>query len=522
MADGPSEHTWLRRASTVGLFIVALGAGVFLARPIGSASIGFDSQVAVLDFDRLLAGRQLEQALTTTPKPLLTFVYGPLELITRDWRSVAWATLLAFAAAVVLTAELARRAGGIAAWAFVGVGLAGSAALLFDVGYALAVPWALLGWSIAGLAIERARPRYGIAGLALLLACLARIETVAILGLALLVLILLRLPAVRRWLGGVGIGQPPGRAWLVLVGFGAFPIMALHDAFIYGQPLFWLNVAGRYSAGTTNVVLSPSALLGSIAEHYLDIWPLVALALVGAWALGRGRTWALLIGIVALGPGLIVLLLALAWRHVYVPDRYLAATDIAVIVAAGMGLARLLDLALERFSRSRPTPASRSRTQLAAAVGLSIIVAVVTVWPSGILDPGLRAGVAASLDLATNVDQMEPTLQGIVDRTPGARAWPPAVGVPALLLVPLPYRPRLAIDLGLPTTMLGDAGPWNRPASGQPVPGQFVVLSPPADGASGSSPYETSAALTLDGVRIVPVASDPGRGWWISAIEPAP
>src|SRR5450432_471334 len=118
-----------RRLSATGLFLAAIAIGVYVARPLRTASVGYDSQVSVIDFARLIAGRHVEQFLSTTPKPLPTFVFGPLELLSHDWRSLAWATVIAFAIGVVLSAELARRIGGMLAWAFVGVAMIGSAAL---------------------------------------------------------------------------------------------------------------------------------------------------------------------------------------------------------------------------------------------------------------------------------------------------------------------------------------------------------------------------------------------------------
>src|ERR1019366_132938 len=403
----------LRRISVAGLFLGALAIGGFLARPVATASVGFDSRVAVVDFSRLLGGRHVTEFLTTTPKPLLTFIFGPLQLLTHDWRALAGRTLLAFAFAVVLTAELARRVGGTPAWAFAGVGLAGSGALLFDVGYSLAVPWALVGGSIAALAVSQPRPRYGLAGIALLLATLARLETLLIVGLVALVLVGLELPIVARTLERRAIGRPPRRAWLVLVGFGALPIMGLHDLLIYGDPLFWLTVAARYSAGYAHPILRPPALL----------------------------------------------LLILAFRRIYVPDRYLAPIDIAAIVAAGIGAAWLLGIGLARIVRRFRATLGRAGSLGAAALGISIVLAIVLTWPSGILDASLRGTVRNSLALAADVDRMVPILRSTVDRTPGARTWPTAKGTPTLLLVPLPYRPRLSVDLDVPASILGDVSP---------------------------------------------------------------
>jgi hypothetical protein len=511
-----------RGMSVVGLFCGALAVGAWLARPFATASIAFDSQVAVVDFSRLLAGRHVTEFLSTTPKPLLTFIFGPLELLTHDWSTLAWATLLAFAFGVVLTAELARRMGGTAAWAFVGVGLAGSGALMFDVGYSLAIPWALVGWSVAGLAVSRPQPRYGLAGIALLLATLARLETLLIISVALIVLAAFELPLIARSLERRGIGRPPRRAWLILIGFGALVVMSLHDLLIYGDPLFWSTVAGRYSAGDPNV-LSPFALFRLIGKHYVEIWPLVILALVGVWRLIRVQAWAVVAGLVAMGPGMAAFLLFLAFRRISVPDRYLAPIDISAIVAAGMGTAWLLGRGLARLEPMLGRAAQRTRPLTVGAIGASALLAIVVTWPSGIFDAGIRTSIDGSLALAADLDQMMPSLRAIVDRTPGAQTVPMAKATAPLLLAPRAYQPRLSLDLGVPGTMLGDVSAWASSARGHPIPGQFVVHDLNADGSAAAfRPYETSVAITLDGVRIVPVASDPIQGWWITEIEPIP
>jgi hypothetical protein len=513
----------VRGISAAALFGVTLAIGGSLARPVSTASIGFDSQVAVVDFSRLLAGRHVTDFLSTTPKPLLTFIFGPLELLTHDWRTLAWATLLAFGLGVVLAAELARRIGGTQAWAFVGVGLAGSGALLFDVGYSLAIPWALVGWSVAGLAVSRPQPRYGLAGVALLLATLARLETLLIVGLVAVVLAAIELPFIARALARHAIGRPPRRAWLILVGFGALLVMGLHDLLIYGDPVFWSTVAARYSAGVPDQVLGPLRVIRLILGHYLEIWPLVVLGLVGIGKLIRDRAWALLAGLVAMGPGMAVFLLFLAFRRIVVPDRYLAPIDLAGIVAAGIGTAWLVGLGLARLEQALGVAGDRARPLTAGAIGASIVLAVVVIWPSGILDVGLQSAVDQSLALAADLDHMTPTLRAIVDRTPGAQAGSMASGPPRLLLAPRPYQPRLSLDLGVPGMILGDVSPWASSAGGHPLAGQFVAHDRHADGSgAGFQPYETVVAITLDGVRVVPIASDPAQGWWITQIDRVP
>jgi hypothetical protein len=522
------SYLTLRWFSVAGLFGMALAVGLLLARPLKAASIGFDSQVAVLDFARLLAGRHVELFLATTPKPLLTLIFGPLELLTHDWRTLTWATLIAFGLAVVLSAELARRFGGIAAWAFVGVGLAGSGALLFDVGYALAIPWALLGWSIAGLAISQPQPRYGLAGIALLLATLARIETLLIVGLVAVVLVGLNVPPLARAAEARGIGRPPRRAGLVLVAFAALPIMCLHDLLIYGDPLFWSTVSARYSATTPLTILRLPAVFMVIVRHYVHLWLLTLLGLAGVARLLRERAWGVLVGLIALGPGMAMLLLFLAFRHIYVPNRYLAPIDIVLIFAAGIGTAWILREGVAWLGRR---PGSRQLGAAAWTAGLvsaaAISLAVVAAWPSGILDSTLRQSVATSLALAADIDRMVPILRQIVDQSPGARVGPSGrsgtagKSNPALLLVPLPYRPGISIDLDIPLTNIGGIQPSRvGPPGGYPAIGQFVAHDRHADGELPAfRPYETTVVRTINGVSIVPIASDPNRGWWITEIQ---
>jgi hypothetical protein len=514
----------LQWTAAVLMTAFAVALGVFLARPIHAASIAFDSQVAVLDFNRLVNGRRVEVFLSTTPKPLLTFIFGPLEMLTRDWRSVAWATLLAFGVGVALVAELVRRSAGWFAWLFVGVGLAGSAALLFDVAYALAVPWAMLCWAVAGLALSRPTPRYAVAGLALLLATLARLESILIVGLVALILVAFAIPPVARAAARARLGRPPRRAWLLLLGLGALPIMAIHDQLIYGDPLFWSTVAGRYSAVTTQHILSPLQLAEWIARHELRLLPLVILGLIGFAHLVRIRAWVLVVGVLAMGPGLIVFLEYLAARHIFVPDRYVAPADIAGIVAAGIGAAWVAQAAIDRLVRDRAdAPRARSLVTGVAVVGVAL-AAVISTWPTGILDRDLRASAHRSLALAANLDQMLPTLRRIVEETPGAQTWPKAgqstTADERSIFVPQPYLPRMSVDLDAPLGVIAGSSVAAGPGGGHLQPGQHVAHDRHGDGESSVwQPFESDSPVTVDGVLVVPVKSDPARGWWISSIQ---
>ena len=80
-----------------------------------------DSMASVLYFQRLTAGQQLEVNVLTTPKPILTLVYGLTWSLTHDWRAVVWETIAIHGASVALAVFLAWRVAGAAAAAFVAV-----------------------------------------------------------------------------------------------------------------------------------------------------------------------------------------------------------------------------------------------------------------------------------------------------------------------------------------------------------------------------------------------------------------
>ena len=231
------------------------------------ASIAPDSQAAVLYFERILAGQRLEVFVPTNPKPLLSVIFGGLYQLTGDWRTLAWVTLLAHASGVTLTALLATRVGGWIAGTVVGVLLMLNTNLLYDVGFALAVPFALVGWAVAGLAWSARTPRYAIAGLALAWATLARLETVALIGMIILALAWGTF-APARW----RIATVPRLAWLVPgLALLAFPVMLIHDQLLTGDPMYWASVAPRYAAQGTARLPSLGEVAGAMIERYWEL-----------------------------------------------------------------------------------------------------------------------------------------------------------------------------------------------------------------------------------------------------------
>ena len=481
-----------RRLARLGLFAIAVTIGSIVARPFDSASIAVDSQACVLYFERIVGGQRLETFVPTTPKPLLTLIFGVLETTTRDWRTLAWATLIVFAVAVLLAAELARRSGGWAGWAFVGLGLIGSEALIFDVGYALATPWALLLVSAAGLALTGERPRRAVAGVLLLLAVLARLEVVLVLGVATVVLVW-RQVRPGRW---ADRHRPTGGAWL-MIGWLSLPTMAIHDWLLTGDPLYWTTVAARYSAISGYAVLDPPGMLAWLATHVAAEWPLAILGIGGLLGLLVSRRWVLAAGLTAFGPGMAGLLLLLAIDHVYFPDRYAAPIDIALVTAAGW-LVGQVATAVARASTPAVPPI--------LTIVLAMVIGVATVWPVGVLAPELRSKIQNSLTAAADTDRVEPTLLALsANRRTVFRA-------------PTAVRERLAIDLGVPLTRMLDL--YRKPArpdDWQSAVGHIVFHDRHVDEALPA--LEVTTTRPFGGAVAVPLQVDAEAGYWVIEIR---
>lgn len=497
---------------TIGLAMLALVAAIVaieLARPLRTASIAYDSQVAVLHFQRLVDGQHLEAFVATTPKPFLTAVYGVLYTLFGDWRPIAWATIGAYVVGVVMAARLADRIAGPVAGTVAGVAVLVAPSLLFDVGFALATPWALALWLAAGLALTGARPRWGVAGLCLALATLARVETLVVIGVAALAVTWSSFAPLRFVPGG----RAPGRAWLVpLVAALAIPVMLVHDALLTGDPLFWTTVAGRYSAATRFRVLTPLETIGFLVERYWSLGGLVLLA-----AIGLANTWwsgrrAVALGLIAFGPGIAAFLVLLAVRGIFVSDRYAAPIDLAVAFAAGLGFSALVEMMRPAVAGTLSWIGSRAGATLVAG---SAAVAVLVAGPYWVVDPGLRPGVQRSSRLALDIDRAAPLIRAAAAATGGTAADRPWV------LVPTPVRPRMAVSAALPLNQIDSTDPARVDlAAGYPAPGQIIVHSASGDPeAPGFADLETAVERTVHGVTVEPLLADADRQLWVIRIR---
>lgn len=483
-------------------------------RPFEAGPVSYDGGSSVIHFLRITSGQHLEAFISTTPKPLLTVVFGLLYHVFGDWRALSWATIGAYGVAIALSAWLATRLAGVVAGAFAAVALIASPALLAEVGIASAVPWAMVGWAAAGLAVTTERPRWALAGLALLLASLARLETLVVVMAALLVLVGL-------WIVGRRRGQVlvPAGSWWLLLGFGALPVMLLHDWLLNGDPFFWLSVSARYSEAAGSAVLTPVRLARQLVIRYLPFLGFGLFALVGLTALARLRRWAILIGLLALGPAILVFLLLLATRGTFVTLRYAVPADVALAVSAaiGAGVSWSWISVRVRWLRGRPALASTTGVML---LGL---IALLAGWPPAPLNGATRETAARQLDVARRERAVVPILETRLSTLPGNRdlVAPPGQAQYALL-VPVSMRTLLAVDLALPLTRLGSTS-----AAGlDPLPGWLAVTElvyhdevadPP--GANYGLVEVTAPTQVADGLTLVPFGGDHPPGMWLLEVR---
>ncbi|MDQ6682284.1 MAG: hypothetical protein M3Y88_03320 [Chloroflexota bacterium] len=495
------------------VFLAEMGVGLELARPFKTAAIAYDTAASVIHFERMASGRHLEAVLNTTPKPLLTVVDGLLYALTGDWRPIAWATLAAFAAAAAIASYVAARLDGWLAAGLVAVAFGTSGGLWIDAGLSLAVAWALLGLALAALAVTSARPRYGLAGVAILLASLARIESLALVPVAVasLAWASTRNPPSRR---------PPRAAWLVpLVPTLAIPIMLIHDWILIGDPMYWARIADLYSATTRSPILAPGGMLAALAGHGVHEIGFLILAVVGIVRLARGRSRALAIGLIGLCLGVSALLVLLAARHIYVSDRYFLLIDAALILAAGFGASAIAELLSLAAMRVRSVGIPRI-VRPVAAMTLGGLVAIALGWPLASFDPRVRSTLGTHLALsehfATSLPLIRaalaaPSRQAGVGRQPSVR-----------LSVPLPLLPRAVVDTDLSWLQVGlNAGV--EPGSQFPIAGQIVFHDRLGDPRlKVLTAIEVVTPRRVGSVVVRPLRVDRAAGYWLVLGAQAP
>ena len=489
---------------------LSLAVGLAIVRPFTDVPVSFDAQATVVYFDRLVGGVRLEQALSTTPKPFLTLVEGAAHRLTGGWLVVVWLTILAQAIGAGLAVALAGRSMGLAAGIAGGFVVAGMPLLIEDAAFGNAVPWALLGWLLAGLLLSGARPRPGLAGLALLAATLCRLETLVIVVAIGVALAWARfgpwpLPGPRP--------TPPPRAWLaVVIPFAALPVMLVHDWLLTGDPLFWIKVSQAYSEAARWVrdVKEPVERITWFVRRYASLWPAVALAVVGLVALARRRQWGLLVGLGAIGPGIAAFIVLLAARGLYAPDRYALPIDLALFLLAAMGFGQLVELTAERVGR-----AAIAR-RLIVGGAFAVAIGGVALARIGPFDPSLRGTISDLRTLNENAARVEPLLRSRAAQGSTAEAigW----------IVPTAVRPRIAVDLGVPLTdIAGLSTAWIDPSSGLLRDGQVLFHDRQGDLPRGRyGVLESDGELSLGSFTLRPLLVDDMTGAWVYQVVATP
>jgi hypothetical protein len=534
-----------RRVQRFVPWLAATGVAAVVALQLGwpVGSVAFDAVASTLHWERIVSGHHLETYLPTTPKPVLTVVYGPLYGLTDGWTAISWAAIGAFVATVALIAVLVSRRAGLLAGAFTAVALAGSPLLLRDAHLAHAAPWATVACGLAGWAALRDRPRWDLVGLALLAAALLRLELVVITGTALGILVLSTVvsrvaPASRRW-------RAPRGAWLVGLGLLAFPIMAVHDWLLIGDPLWWTTVSVQWSAVIADRVASPAVLAGEMVGRYASGPLLAGLALVGVVRIVRAGLVPLWVGLLGLGPGTLALFLLMTARGQYVNERYYISMDVAVIVAAAFGLgwvAERAGRAAAGASRAGPALADASvpapgpvgiagrvpvpgalLTTAGLAIAGILAVAATPGWAG--FGTGMRADVRTFRSQAENARVAMPPLRAEVDAIEGARDWPDgSAPTDAIVVLPIALWPQASLDLDLPLTrfeMLVRADV--DVASGYPAVGRLVLHDRSLVAARPRVPeLEVVEPTPFGDVLVVPLLADPHRGVWLLRLKPAP
>jgi hypothetical protein len=501
----------------LALFATASGIAFLVIRPVHAGQVGFDMAASVLYFDRIVAGQRLEAFISATPKPLFTVVYGAVHALTGDWRPISWIAIVVYGLAVVAATELAGRLAGLAAAGFAAVGCIGSYILLEDASAAYSVGPAFLLWTSAGLLLTGPRPRYALAGLALMVAGLARFETLLLDGLIVVVLGGLSLGA--RWRPSL---RPPRDAWWLLLGFLALPIQMLHDVLLTGDPFWSEGVPARASQGVA--VLTPAETVRWIAGHYVGLAPIILLALVGVVALVLARRWAILVGLIALGPGILAFLVFLAARGTYLSDRYLSPPDLALLFGAAIGAGSLRAPAVRGVLHGIRDPGGRRLARRVATGLLGGLAALALVRPFAPLNHALAQKIDGNLGMFIHLETSEPAIDSALAVIPGARdvAIPPGAPVAGqVLLVPVLLRPRIAVDLDVPLTRIGGTnGSAITTTGAYPAPGQLVYLdrlgnSPAAD----FEVLQVSGPTDVGSIHLDPLLADPALGIWLISVR---
>ena len=529
---------WIRGPAGLSALVAVIAAVVLwlVIQPLARATADTDAAASVMYFDRIVHGHRLEAFFPTTPKPLLTLVYGLAWSLTHDWHSLAVMTLMVGALGVGLAARLAARLGGIAAAAFVAIGLVAWPTFRLETADANSFVWGLALWLLAGVLITAERPRPWLAGLALLLAGLARTETAWLVAAAACCAAVVVIRARRT-----GDRSQLRLILPLLIGVLAVPLACLHDLLLSGKPFYWLSVPGGYTALTyPNLAsVSPLTVLHEQAVHYRPLLALMLVAAVGIAWLASTRWRPVSFALVAFTGGVLLTLVGLGWRGIYISERYYEESDAAILLAAAVGggllVRRVLDWTGNRMAGRGAGARAGSRPWLrqAALGGVAALLALGVAWQV-VPQAGVEALLARSAQADVALRAAEPQLAAIVAGADGATLTVSGVSYPVSdpracrAFVPRSLLPRISVDTGAPTPVLGDSFLAFRDGDYSVLsPGQWVLHIAAGDGSGGVfAPFEHSVPTTLTvktgvALTILPVFVDEQMGVWLLRVDAA-
>lgn len=505
----------LAHAAAAAVFLLTVVFAQVVSPLRGTAPVAYDTASIVLYFDRIINGRVLETFVPTTPKPLLGLVYGPLWELTHDWRLLTLVAVGVFATANALGTILGWRIAGPAAGLLAGVVMASSSMLMWEAVRGLAIPWATLGWIVAALAVTARPARWGLAGLALAFGTLARVETLAIVAAAGLGLLLLS-AGPRRFRRPV-----PRRAWLLLIGLAAIPIMLVHDWLLVRDPLYWAHVSGTFSAhrAQSSGIAGVRRVVELFKGAFLPMVVMAVLAVAGMAALAK-RSTMVAYGGTALAVGVAGYILSAGYLGYVVPGRYAAPILVtmifAVAVAIGVGLelvaARLRDPASGVPAGARSVALWAVWAGGAAVLGVAALRLSNHVAP---LDPGLRHAASDLRLLNQNASSTTEAIRAALAGPEMAGASSPRVTVPSEVW------PRLSLELRLdlrditvlPTPSRVDV------AAGSPPSGGLVLYLRARDPKGLATELAVDTPTRRGSVTVVPIVADDLKGRWLVRLD---
>jgi hypothetical protein len=524
-----------------------LGAAVavwvgWLTRLGGPTMFDPDEHASALYFDRLVHGRQLEQVVFSTPKPLLTLVHGLGWMLFHDWRVGAVLTVVAFAVGVVTFARTAARVSGSVAAVLTVLLFLGWAEWSLQVARGNSAIWVLACWGVAADALvgrgrspaastpvsalpsdgaaaaispvaaagpdappasAAAGPRWGMAAAALLLAGLARSET----WLLLPVPVLFGLLAWRR-------GER--RGLLLLLALLAPALWLLHDELLTGSALFSMHTPSAYTdaypPGRRVIPLERwvRRFLRSYSHDRAAILMTMSAAFGAVFLLLRRRAVGLVLAAGALFVGVWALLGRYAAEGVYISPRFFLLPNLALRGLAVFGLAVPLDLLLSRLRKER-------RVVRLGVAGLCVIIGAVALslllWP---LTP---------LSDAYRIAQQNGTRRSQIAAAAVQALGPVADEDGTVLLVPSLIRNRITVELDLPLTRVRDDLLTVKVRKGQRFDQQLIRALPSVDAVvidahdARYAPLTVAAPTRFGADMVVPLRIDQSIGVYVLQVR---